>query len=216
MVHAATPQPSVTPSNLIDVDQIYHSTTTEFARRRANLSFKHHAEVLAEMAARVRDWPLLLQAAEQKLEDIERLVAWWDENVPGKGRPKNRTDHVPFSQADAEDVCGYSHMQISRWHKARQEREKFLSHIVRAAYRKAGIEPQENHRAEGTTPDGFIGFETSRRREDLPFSRLRWPTDAASPTRHAHRYAVAAGFSRARHACASANRANCRITALSG
>jgi phage N-6-adenine-methyltransferase len=107
-------------------------------------------DVLAEMAARVRDWPLMLRAAEQKLADIEELLGWWGKNVPRKGRRKGSTDRVLLSQEEAENVCGYNHVQIVRWHKARQAREKFLSQIIQAACRKAGVEPPENHRAEGT------------------------------------------------------------------
>ncbi len=43
------------------------------------------ADAVIEYAKKVRDWPLLLEAVEQKMDELEELVRWWRENVRKKG-----------------------------------------------------------------------------------------------------------------------------------
>lgn len=43
------------------------------------------ADAVIEYAKKVRDWPLLLEAVEQKMDELEELVRWWRDNVRKKG-----------------------------------------------------------------------------------------------------------------------------------
>jgi hypothetical protein len=49
------------------------------------------ANALIKYAKRVKDWPTLVKAVEQKIEDQQQFVAEWDANVRPKG-------HQPTSQ----------------------------------------------------------------------------------------------------------------------
>src|SRR4051794_28576975 len=73
------------------------------------------ADALAELAARVRDWPLVQKAAEKKLEEIERLLDWWVDNVRGAGNQPINSGRELISRQDAEARSGYSQVQFSRW-----------------------------------------------------------------------------------------------------
>ena len=42
-------------------------------------------DAVIEYAKKVRDWPLLLEAVEQKMDELEELIRWWQENVRKKG-----------------------------------------------------------------------------------------------------------------------------------
>ena len=62
----------------------------------------------------------------------------------------------------AEDDTGISNQQVSRWNKSLEKPDQYREKLRLAAYRKAGLEPEENHRAEGTgenewfTPSQYI------------------------------------------------------------
>ena len=48
------------------------------------------ADAVISYAKRVKDWPLLEQAVEQKIEDQRQFVEWWDANVRDAWRPKKK------------------------------------------------------------------------------------------------------------------------------
>jgi hypothetical protein len=43
------------------------------------------ADAVIGYAKKVRDWPMLYAAVEQKMQDQTEFVRWWDENVRKKG-----------------------------------------------------------------------------------------------------------------------------------
>ncbi len=45
------------------------------------------ADAVIEYAKKVRDWPLLLEAVEQKMDELDDLVRWWKEIVRANHRP---------------------------------------------------------------------------------------------------------------------------------
>ena len=51
------------------------------------LSSDAQADAVIAYAQKIRDWPMLEEAIEAKLEDQAEFVRWWDETVtPGQGR----------------------------------------------------------------------------------------------------------------------------------
>lgn len=111
-------------------------------------------DAVVEYATRVKDWPLLQQAVEQKVEEQAEFVAWWQQTVspgqsPGRGG-KSRADRgVIIDASKAEELTGISHQQVSRWRKALANRDKYRDKLYQAAWKKAMGEVA-NHRAEGT------------------------------------------------------------------
>ena len=97
------------------VEQIPPSSETGKARDKA--------VELADYAKRVKDWPLLEQAVDAKIEEQREFVAWWEKHVTpvhGAGRGnKNIPERRPFSLAELEKRTGISNQQVSRWRKAR-------------------------------------------------------------------------------------------------
>jgi phage N-6-adenine-methyltransferase len=125
------------------------------------------ADALISYAAKVKDWPLLESAIDLKIEQQREFVRWWDETVSighglGRGHKKVSVSEtfLPADQADA--LTGIDKVQVSRWRKRLGDEAKYRDQQIQAAYRKAGLEPEANHRAEGTgenewfTPEQYI------------------------------------------------------------
>jgi hypothetical protein len=96
--------------------------------------------------------PQSSRAIEIMIRQQREFCEWWREHVtvgygPGRGK-KNR---VPgsFSVAEAEASTGVMQQQISRWNQGLGNEDAYRWKITQAACIKAGIEPPENHRAEG-------------------------------------------------------------------
>lgn len=56
------------------------------------------ADAVIEYAKRIRDWPLLEQAIDHKLEEQTAFLAWWQATVTPRrrlspGRPSGRTNN---------------------------------------------------------------------------------------------------------------------------
>lgn len=91
-----------------------------------------------EYAQRVRDWPLLETAVEQKIEEQREFVQWWKEHVRGDGRP-SKTSAGPrqFSQDEAERYTQITHQQVSKWAKAMKDEPAYRARLFGAAWKKA-------------------------------------------------------------------------------
>lgn len=46
------------------------------------------ADAAISCAKSAKNWPALEEAAELKIAELKQLVAWWTENVRGKGKHK--------------------------------------------------------------------------------------------------------------------------------
>ncbi len=105
-------------------------------------------------ARRMKDWPLLEDAVDQKIAEQQDFVRWWDANVRGKGERANVTDSVTFLFVEeAERLTGFDKMRVSRMRKRVSDAqvEKYRAQLVRAAWKKADPNvAEENHRAVGT------------------------------------------------------------------
>lgn len=97
------------------------------------------ADAVIDFAKRVRDWPLLEEAIEKKMEDQTEFVRWWDEGVRDKGQRANVSDPRHFA-ADAEELTGIRKQQVSKWRRRLREPEKYRAMLFGAAYAKAMAE----------------------------------------------------------------------------
>lgn len=112
------------------------------------------AEAIIDYGIKVRDWPLVAEAIEAKIEQQREFVQWWDETVGGRHGLNRHTlenaERGSLPKAEAEVHTGIKQQQVSRWRNALTDVERYSEQQVRAAYKKAGLEPLDNHRAEGT------------------------------------------------------------------
>lgn len=158
-----TPQPLVWPSN-----QLAHPEMIEVEQAKL--------DAIIDMAARLKDWPLLESAIDEKIGQQIDFVGWWRDNVRRKGGERWKPIDVaePRYQAeDAEQLTGLTKQQVSRWRKqlgiaddnpaGKPELVERWRTIIRIrAYKAAGLEEADNHRAEGTgidewfTPPAYI------------------------------------------------------------
>lgn len=95
------------------------------------------ADAVIAYAQKIRDWPMLEKAIEQKMDDQAEFVRWWDENVPEGGRPKTGTDLRRFTREVAETQTGIAHQQVSKWRKRLKDIPKYRATLFGAVYRKA-------------------------------------------------------------------------------
>lgn len=97
-------------------------------------------DAVIEYAKRVRDWPLLEQAVDQKIEEQAEFVKWWDDNIGvrhGAGRGKKSADRGTFSMDDAEELTGITNQQVSRWRKRLADIEAYRAKLYGKAWREA-------------------------------------------------------------------------------
>jgi phage N-6-adenine-methyltransferase len=109
-------------------------------------------DAVIEYAQRMRDWPLLEQAIEQKIEEQIEFVQWWKEHVGsnhGGDRSKNADRDSCFSCEKAEELTGITQPQVAKWKKRLADRVKYRATLFGAAWKKAMGE-MDNHRAQGT------------------------------------------------------------------
>lgn len=124
------------------------------------------ADAVIEYAKRVRDWPALEAAVEQKMEDQAEFVRWWGENVREKGQRANVSDPRHFV-ADAETHTGITKQQVSKWRNRLKDPEKYRAMLYGSAYFKAMAETNNTTATKWTgdpesyTPSEYI--EAARR-----------------------------------------------------
>lgn len=94
-------------------------------------------------AQRVKDWPTLEAAVDQKIEEQEEFVRWWREAVRGKGNPEKKgrdlisAEQGQLNQPDAEELTGITHQQVSKWAKRLKQPDQYRSRLYGAAYKAA-------------------------------------------------------------------------------
>lgn len=111
------------------------------------------ADALIQYAAKVQDWPLLLEAVEAKIEDQREFVGWWDGNVrrPGGDRQSIRAEPERMLDAGvAEKHTEISHQQVARWRKHLEDEERYTNRLIQAARKKADLAAADNFRGLGT------------------------------------------------------------------
>lgn len=99
------------------------------------------ADAVILKAKKVKDWPLLEQAVDQKMEDQSAFVAWWRTTVTpnvGAGRGnKNQRRPGLILQSHAEAQSGITHQQVARWRQRLQDPESYKQRLYGAAWRMA-------------------------------------------------------------------------------
>jgi hypothetical protein len=76
------------------------------------------ADAIIQYAAKVKDWPLLEQAIDLKIEQQREFVRWWDEAVHRKGGERwlDVSDtEISISADRADELTGIDKVQVSRW-----------------------------------------------------------------------------------------------------
>lgn len=131
------------------------------------------ANAIIDYGIELRDWPLVIAAIEAKIEQQREFTQWWTIRVtirhrPGRGGAAElNAERGLISKSDAEERTGITQQQVSRWRNALSDADRYRDKQVNAARKKAGLEPLDNHRAEGTgenewfTPSEYI--EAARR-----------------------------------------------------
>jgi len=106
-------------------------------------------DALIDYARRVKDWPLLDEAVDAKIEDQISYLVWWDAKVREKGERANVAERGHFVR-DVYDDTGITKQQVSRWRKSLEEPDRYRAKLILAAYRKADLAPAEHHLAKAT------------------------------------------------------------------
>lgn len=93
-------------------------------------------DAVIEYAQRMRDWPLLEQAVDQKIEEQVEFVGWWAKNIRGKGKKSNNADPGYFV-SQAEKLTGITQQQVSKWAKRLKAPEKYRAGLFGVAWKRA-------------------------------------------------------------------------------
>lgn len=124
------------------------------------------ADAVIAFARRMRNWDMLEDAIEKKLEDQEEFVRWWGEKVrrPGGDRDENSivAERQQWLEVDvAEELTGIQKYQVSRWRKRLQDRPAYKAALFEHAYKKAmNIKAEEGDQAHRTAFTGNMEWFT--------------------------------------------------------
>jgi hypothetical protein len=120
------------------------------------------ADGIIAVAAKAKDWPLLHEAVDIKIEDQREFVAVWDSKVK-EGRPSTDGETLtrPVRVSVLIEQSGIPEKQVSRWRTSLLDAAAYHDKLVLAACRKAGLEVEESHRVntgeyEWYTPERYI------------------------------------------------------------
>jgi DNA N-6-adenine-methyltransferase (Dam) len=97
-------------------------------------------DAVIEYAQRMKDWPLLERAVEQKVEEQAEFVRWWRDNVSvnhGAGRGKKVAESGTFLVDQAQELTGITKFQVSKWAKRLKDRAKYRAGLFGVAWKRA-------------------------------------------------------------------------------
>jgi phage N-6-adenine-methyltransferase len=124
-----------------------NALATPFAPEQTR-EFQAKADAMIAFATKLKDWPLLEQAVDAKIEDQKEFVRWWDEHVSvGHGGDRSKNAARAFLKRDAENETGIRQDQVSRWRARLADEFKYRERQIQAAFRKAELGPAFNFRA---------------------------------------------------------------------
>lgn len=119
-----------------------------------------------EHAKRIKDWPALEEAVNQKIAELKAFLVWWGASVARAGgdrqtgKHSSRTRLMPCSEA--EKITGLRQPRVSDLGKRLKKEDKYRLKLLGASYKAALLDAADNHRAEGTgenewfTPEKYI------------------------------------------------------------
>src|SRR5262245_47187835 len=99
-----------------EVAKIRRGEVTNFDPEKTRLKLAA-IEYGIEEARRIKDWPALQEAVEQKIDEQRDFVVWWDVATPEAHRPKTVPVLGQLSADKATELTGISKQQVSRWRK---------------------------------------------------------------------------------------------------
>lgn len=126
------------------------------------------ADAVIDYAKKVKDWPTLEKAVDQKIEDQTEFVRWWKETVRKHGTNQHTQESAvlgtPLSMPAAEEVTGISNQQVSKWAKRLKDQDTYRALLFGVAWKKAmsGVDNEGVRGTQGTgenewyTPAEFI------------------------------------------------------------
>ena len=102
------------------------------------------ADAIIDYAKKIRDWPMLENAIDQKMADQAEFVRW-EEKVtarhrPGRGGAELNADRRLIKMSDAEAATGIKQQQVSKWRNRLKDSEKYRAMLFGTAYQKAMAE----------------------------------------------------------------------------
>jgi phage N-6-adenine-methyltransferase len=97
------------------------------------------ADAIIDYAKRIKDWPLLERAVDEKIEQQREFVGWWRDLVtPNKARKSVSAERgAQTEMTEAESLTGITHQQVSRWAKRVEHEAEYRAALFGAAYKKA-------------------------------------------------------------------------------
>lgn len=133
-----------------DTGEIIQRGKTGLAVFEPELTKKRNAQydAVIDYARKVRDWPTLERAVDEKIEEQAEFVRWWREAVtkrqsPGRNGVKSSTVLSTIKMPIAEEQTGISNEQVSRWAKSLKDIPKYRAKLLGAAYKSAQLVPGE-------------------------------------------------------------------------
>lgn len=99
------------------------------------------ADAVIDYATKIKNWPLVEDAIDQKIDEQEEFVRWWRERVtPDKGKRSDlHADRGVSSATRAEELTGITQQQVSRWRSKLKDRPNYRGSLLSAAFKKAGL-----------------------------------------------------------------------------
>lgn len=135
-------------------------------------------EAVIAYARKLKDWETLEDAANEQIAEQARFVADWHTRLtpnlsPGRGGVKSNSGRGSISVKEHVEATGITQQQVSRWRpklgmQARtgpdkeevwplvpdpEKVEEYRNKIIGKGRQIAGLDPEDNHRAEGTGQD---------------------------------------------------------------
>jgi phage N-6-adenine-methyltransferase len=105
-----------------------------------------------EEAKRIKDWPTLEAAVDDKILEQVKFVAWWDANVRDGGRPSEKRPATAggLPMRDAEKLTGITNQRKSALRTQLGNPEAYRKHLLGAAYLAAYLEMPAVRGTQGT------------------------------------------------------------------
>ena len=107
-----------------------------------------------EEAKRIRDWPALEQAIDQKIEEEIKFVNWWTITVTPSGggarRRGNGPDTPSISEPAAKELTGIGKVQKMRMMHRLKDPDKYRRDLIHVGNIAAQLADPDNFRSEGT------------------------------------------------------------------
>jgi hypothetical protein len=102
-------------------------------------------------AKRIRDWPALAEAVDQKIEEQTKFVGWWGATVRPAGNPQLLpVGNNWVSVEEAEDLTGMSPPRTSKLKSALARGDKYRDKLLGKAFVAAHLDDAHVRGTDGT------------------------------------------------------------------